>query len=177
MAGAAPITPFLGLNTAIWRSPAHTRPPINAKPASARNAPASLPVLCFAKPIMVGPKKPPLEPIPLISAIPAAADVPLRNFVGRHQKEARNTGLHIAMPTSEATRSSEWGNSAAPTQPAQPIARPSAAKPQRSSQRSDAIAAIGYTSAASRAMLPVISPVAALLVPSASRTSVGAQSA
>src|SRR6202035_4518088 len=75
-----------GWKTASWRSPIRTRLPTNASPASPKNAPASPPVLCFRKPMMLGPKKPPLEPIALMSAIPAAADVPLRNFVGRHQK-------------------------------------------------------------------------------------------
>jgi hypothetical protein len=64
-----------------------------------------------------GPKNPPLAPTALMSAIDAAAAVPLNNIDGRHQKAGWNTALPIGMSASAATRSPEVGAIAAPTQP------------------------------------------------------------
>jgi hypothetical protein len=43
--------------------------------------------------MMLGPKKPPLVPIELTSAIPATAEDPWRSLVGTHQNEVMNIGL------------------------------------------------------------------------------------
>ena len=96
-----------GLKTANCRSPAQTRLPSSASPARPKNAPASLPDRCFRKPRILGPKKPPLEPIALISAIPAAAEGPFRNFVGRHQNGDMNKDVLTGMNAKAVTRSSE----------------------------------------------------------------------
>ena len=89
--------------------------------------------------MMLGPKKPPLEPIALMSAIPAAADVPLRNFVGRHQKGDINKEVLRGRNAKAITRSSACGNKATPSNPRNQGQRASAARPQRSSHRSDTI--------------------------------------
>ena len=93
--------------------------------------------------MMLGPKKPPLEPIALMSAIPAAADVPLRNFVGRHQNGDINKEVLRGRNAKAITRSSACGNKATAMQAAQSRASASAARPQRSSQRSDSNPARG----------------------------------
>ena len=93
LVGATPTTLRLGLNAAVWRSPMQTKAPRSARPASPKNAPESLPVVCFRNPMMLGPKKPPLVPIELTNAIPTAAEDPLRSLVGTHQNEVMNIGL------------------------------------------------------------------------------------
>jgi len=126
--------------------------------------------------MMLGPKKPPLEPIALMSAIPAAADVPLRNFVGRHQKGDINREVLMgrnAKAINPKQRMREQGPLRCNLRNQMPGRV--AARPQRSSHRSESNPAKGYTRAESRKIPPTISPVAALLVPSASRTRIGAQ--
>jgi hypothetical protein len=96
-----------------------TEAPKSASPASPKNAPESLPVVCFKNPMMLGPKKPPLVPIELTSAIPTAAEDPLRSFVGTHQNEVLNIGLPTCMTTKAMTRGIECGSSATPIPPTQ----------------------------------------------------------
>ena len=147
--GIAPRGRNWGDNDGIQRSAAQIRLPNNASAASPRNAPTSLCVVCFRDPIRLGPKNPPLEPIALTKPIPAAADVPFKNLVGRHQNEPRNKGLTAAIRANAATRGGEGAISAAAMHPAQANASPSEATAQRSSLRSDSIPAKKYPGIAS----------------------------
>jgi hypothetical protein len=129
---------------AVCRSPIQIRQPTIPTTASTRKAPLSPPVLRLTKPMRSGPKNAPLAPTALMSAIDAAAAVPLNSIAGRHQKAGWNTAPPIGISASAATRSPEVGAIANPMQPTDMSARPKAAYPHRSALRSERAAAIRY---------------------------------
>jgi hypothetical protein len=65
----------------------------------------------------LGPKNPPVDATALMSAIAAAAAVPLKSMVGRHQKVGAKTAPPIGISASAAIRSVGLGAMAAPRQP------------------------------------------------------------
>src|SRR5215472_16022139 len=75
------------------RAETNRESPSNAKP------PCRFPVFLFITPRAYGPTKPPRFPIELIKAMPYAAEIPQRNWLGTDQKGPRV--LESAMTTTD----------------------------------------------------------------------------
>ncbi len=139
--------------------------------------PAKLPVSSRATPTSEGPTKPPMLPIELISARPAAAAGPVRMVIGSAQLGPSADQMPIAAPDRSTRPSSGESTSAQPITARPPIAAGTATCQRRSPVLSECFATGSMQIAASRYGTAETRPTARSPKPDRLRTICGSQNA